>query len=113
MLQIKPDVTRIEQKINKFSEFIDPNEEGFARISFSEQYRNATEYLAQLMAKEAGHDAGHLVQITPTAMIFVPSRGGRSHCAEEWTDFEHIGRGVELLGCLIGEIDKGDIHANR
>ena len=29
------------------------------------------------------------------------------------TDFEHIGRGVELLGSLIGEIDKGNINANR
>ena len=35
MLQIKPDVTRIEQKIIKFSEFIDPAEEGFSRISFA------------------------------------------------------------------------------
>lgn len=54
MLQIKPDVARIEQEIIKFSEFIDPEEEGFTRISFSEQYQNATTYLAQLMAKEAG-----------------------------------------------------------
>jgi acetylornithine deacetylase/succinyl-diaminopimelate desuccinylase-like protein len=54
MLQIKPDVTRIEREIIKFSEFIDPNEKEFTRISFSEQYRNATAHLAQLMAKEAG-----------------------------------------------------------
>ena len=54
MLKIKPDVTRIEQKIIKFSEFIDPGEEGFTRISFSEQDREATAYLAQLMEKEAG-----------------------------------------------------------
>jgi acetylornithine deacetylase/succinyl-diaminopimelate desuccinylase-like protein len=47
-------------------------------------------------------------KIEPTGMIFVPSKGGRSHCPEEWTDFEHIGRGVELLGGLIGEIDKRD-----
>ena len=33
MLQIKPDVTRIEREIIKFSEFIDPNSEGFTRIS--------------------------------------------------------------------------------
>jgi len=37
MLQIKPDVTHIEREIIKFSEFIDPKEEGFTRISFSEQ----------------------------------------------------------------------------
>jgi len=37
MLQIKPDLTHIEREIIKFSEFIDPKEEGFTRISFSEQ----------------------------------------------------------------------------
>jgi N-carbamoyl-L-amino-acid hydrolase len=52
-------------------------------------------------------------KIEPTGMIFVPSKGGRSHCPEEWTDFEHIGRGVELLGGLIGEIDKRDSNARR
>ncbi|MGD2187509.1 MAG: M20 family metallo-hydrolase [Desulfobacterales bacterium] len=61
-----------------------------------------------LLSSGAGHDAGHLAQITPTAMIFVPSKDGRSHCPEEWTDVEHIGRGVELLGGLISEIDQRD-----
>jgi N-carbamoyl-L-amino-acid hydrolase len=66
-----------------------------------------------LLPSGAGHDAGHLAQIIPAGMIFVPSKDGRSHCPEEWTDFEHIGCGVELLGSLIGEIDKGKINANR
>jgi N-carbamoyl-L-amino-acid hydrolase len=67
----------------------------------------------RLLPSGAGHDAGHLAQITPAGMIFVPSKNGRSHCPEEWTDFEHIGRGVELLGSLIDEIDKRNINANR
>jgi beta-ureidopropionase / N-carbamoyl-L-amino-acid hydrolase len=54
---------------------------------------------------QAGHDANHLAEIVPTGMIFVPSRDGRSHCPEEWTDFEDIVRGTEVLGQAIYEID--------
>ena len=45
----------------------------------------------------AGHDANQLAAIAPVGMIFVPSRDGRSHCPEEWTDFDDITRGVEAL----------------
>ena len=74
---------------------------------------NTLDISYRLLPSGAGHDAGHLAQIIPAGMIFVPSKDGRSHCPEEWTDFEHIGCGVELLGSLIGEIDKGKINANR
>ena len=67
----------------------------------------------RLLPSGAGHDAGHLARMTPTGMIFVPSKDGRSHCPEEWTDFARIGCGVELLGSLIGEIDKGNLNVNR
>jgi N-carbamoyl-L-amino-acid hydrolase len=66
-----------------------------------------------LLPSGAGHDAGHLARITPAGMIFVPSKGGRSHCPEEWTDFDHIGRGAELLGSLVGEIDKRDVNKRK
>ncbi len=66
-----------------------------------------------LLPSGAGHDAGHLARITPAGMIFVPSKGGRSHCPEEWTDFDHIGRGAELLGNLVGEIDKRDVNERK
>jgi N-carbamoyl-L-amino-acid hydrolase len=66
-----------------------------------------------LLPSGAGHDAGHLARITQAGMIFVPSKGGRSHCPEEWTDFDHIGRGAELLGSLVGEIDKRDVNERK
>jgi N-carbamoyl-L-amino-acid hydrolase len=54
----------------------------------------------------AGHDAQYMAAIGPTGMVFVPSRGGRSHCEEEFTamdDIEHgantlLGAAVELAG---------------
>jgi N-carbamoyl-L-amino-acid hydrolase len=45
----------------------------------------------------AGHDASHMARLGPMGMIFVPSRAGRSHCPEEWTDVEDIGRGIAVL----------------
>jgi N-carbamoyl-L-amino-acid hydrolase len=49
----------------------------------------------------AGHDAQYMAAICPAGMIFVPSRGGRSHCEEEWTSLDDIEHGANalLLAC--------------
>lgn len=51
----------------------------------------------KVMISGAGHDAMFLNEITDVGMVFVPSKNGRSHCPEEWTDFEKIKLGTELL----------------
>jgi N-carbamoyl-L-amino-acid hydrolase len=38
-------------------------------------------------------------------MIFVPSRGGRSHCPEEWTDLPDITAGIGVLGETLRILD--------
>ncbi len=53
----------------------------------------------------ATHDAVHLASLAPMAMIFVPSRDGRSHCPEEWTDAADIGRGVHVLAETLRALD--------
>jgi allantoate deiminase len=45
----------------------------------------------------AGHDTGIIAKISNAAMIFLPSQGGRSHCAEEFTKAEDIALGAEIL----------------
>lgn len=45
----------------------------------------------------AVHDAGILAQMTEVGMIFIPSRGGRSHCPEEFSSIEDIKRGTDVL----------------
>jgi N-carbamoyl-L-amino-acid hydrolase len=45
----------------------------------------------------AGHDAQYMATICPTGMIFVPSRGGRSHCEEEFTGLDDIEHGANAL----------------
>ena len=49
------------------------------------------------MLSGAGHDAMVMGSLCDVAMIFVPSKGGRSHVPEEWTDYEDLRKGAELL----------------
>lgn len=53
----------------------------------------------------ATHDSVEMSALAPTAMIFVPSRDGRSHCPEEWTDLADIERGIEVLTRTVLEAD--------
>jgi hydantoinase/carbamoylase family amidase len=49
------------------------------------------------MASGAGHDSQSCAPYVPTGMIFVPSRGGKSHCPEEWTDAQQAANGCRVL----------------
>jgi N-carbamoyl-L-amino-acid hydrolase len=54
------------------------------------------------MVSGAGHDASYMNQICPTAMIFVPSIGGRSHVEVENTTWEDCEAGANvLLKCVL------------
>ncbi len=54
-------------------------------------------YPALHMVSGAGHDASYMNQIAPTAMIFVPSIGGRSHVEVEDTKWEDCEAGANVL----------------
>jgi N-carbamoyl-L-amino-acid hydrolase len=59
-------------------------------------------YSSHYMVSGAGHDASYMNQIAPTAMIFVPSIGGRSHVEIENTKWEDCEAGANvLLYCLL------------
>ncbi|MCF8068709.1 MAG: Zn-dependent hydrolase [Desulfobacterales bacterium] len=54
------------------------------------------------MTSGAGHDAAYINQVAPTAMIFVPSIGGRSHVEIENTTWEDCKAGADvLLQCML------------
>jgi N-carbamoyl-L-amino-acid hydrolase len=58
-------------------------------------------YSSMLWVSGAGHDASYTNQVCPTAMIFVPSIGGRSHVEVENTRWEDCEAGAHvLLHCL-------------
>ncbi len=56
------------------------------------------------LASWAGHDAVQMAAICPVAMLFVPSRGGRSHCPEEWTDPEQVEVGTRALTAAVARL---------
>ncbi|MGM9913498.1 M20 family metallo-hydrolase [Floccifex sp.] len=54
-----------------------------------------------------GHDSMIMTDFCDTNMIYVPSRNnGVSHCPEEWTDFEDIHKGANVLLHLIMDLSK-------
>jgi N-carbamoyl-L-amino-acid hydrolase len=59
----------------------------------------------------AGHDAAFLSKIAPAAMLFVPSRDGMSHCAEEWTDSDALAKGVAAVLRAVSAFDGGGVIA--
>ena len=49
------------------------------------------------MVSGAGHDAQFIATMVPTAMIFVPSAGGKSHDEDEYTTWKECENGVNVL----------------
>ena len=54
----------------------------------------------------AGHDASHLASITRAGMVFVPSRDGKSHCPEEWSDIKDITVAGEVMLEALLDLDR-------
>lgn len=54
-------------------------------------------YTNKRMVSGAGHDAQFIASLVPTAMLFVPSMNGKSHCEEELTTWEECEKGVNVL----------------
>lgn len=71
-------------------------------VSLVENKAGELGYSSKRMPSGAGHDAQIIHRLCPSAMIFVPSRDGRSHCPEEYTSPEDVGNGAEvLLRCVL------------
>lgn len=49
------------------------------------------------MDSGAGHDAMVFARHWPVGMLFLPSRGGLTHCPGEWTDYANVARGADVL----------------
>lgn len=52
----------------------------------------------------AGHDSLVAASKIPTAMLFVPSKNGRSHCEEEYTDTKYLLMAVDTIKDVIKKI---------
>jgi N-carbamoyl-L-amino-acid hydrolase len=68
---------------------------------------DALGYSSLHMVSGAGHDASYMNQVTSTAMIFVPSIGGRSHVEVEKTTWEDCEKGCNvLLHAMLGSANE-------
>jgi allantoate deiminase len=56
----------------------------------------------------ASHDSQLISAVTPTAIIFVPSRDGLSHVPQEYTDVADIARGTSILLQALMRVDRDD-----
>ncbi|RVU16374.1 M20 family metallo-hydrolase [Methylobacterium oryzihabitans] len=52
----------------------------------------------------AGHDARHLAGLCPSAMIFIPCRGGISHAPAEWAEPDHVAAGATVLARVLADL---------
>jgi N-carbamoyl-L-amino-acid hydrolase len=58
------------------------------------------------MVSGAGHDAAYVARVAPTAMIFVPCRGGVSHNEAEFSTQEQCGAGAQVLLQAVLDYDR-------
>jgi beta-ureidopropionase / N-carbamoyl-L-amino-acid hydrolase len=56
------------------------------------------------MVSPAGHDAGYVARVAPTAMLFVPCRDGLSHHPAEWAEPEHLELATRVLADALAEV---------
>jgi N-carbamoyl-L-amino-acid hydrolase len=61
------------------------------------QAAEASDLKVRDMVSGAGHDAAYIARVAPTAMIFVPCRGGISHNEAEFTSKEQCAAGAQVL----------------
>jgi len=63
-------------------------------------------YSYQVINNGTGHDAMMMTDFVPTNMIYIPSKGGITHHPDEWTDFEDVKKGADVLLNLVMDISK-------
>jgi N-carbamoyl-L-amino-acid hydrolase len=64
-------------------------------------------YSARDIVSGAGHDAAYISRVAPTAMIFVPCRGGVSHNEAEFSSKEQCAKGAQVLLQAVLDFDRG------
>lgn len=112
---IKKCVEIIKSMLKEWANCMMSYKEAWARntVTFHKEWVDDVENAAQKLGYKshkmysgAGHDAQYLSEIVPTTMIFVPSKGGHSHCELEYSPVEWCWKGANVLLNTILEIDK-------
>ncbi|MDR1287001.1 MAG: Zn-dependent hydrolase [Treponema sp.] len=75
-------------------------------ISLVEKNARELGYSYMIIHSGPGHDAQYVSDMLPTAMIFVPSKDGHSHCEEEFTSLDNAWAGINVALNTMLDIDK-------
>jgi N-carbamoyl-L-amino-acid hydrolase len=67
---------------------------------------DACSFKVRNMVSGAGHDAAYVARVAPTAMIFVPCRGGISHNEAEFASQEACAAGAQVLLQAVLDYDR-------
>lgn len=109
--KIKPKMAAIEKETGTSIEF--KHEHTNIPAMLDDQIKNEIAQNAKelgltykFMPSGAGHDAQNMAKITPTAMIFIPSKGGISHSPKEFSSIEDITNGANVFFKTILAIDR-------
>jgi len=84
-------------------------ESALTAVPIQKEIEAATKALGlsyQYMPSGAGHDAQDMATLTPTGMIFIPSKGGISHSPKEFTAAKDMANGANVLLQTILTLDK-------
>lgn len=65
------------------------------------------------MLSGAAHDAQLVGRIAPMAMIFVPSKGGLSHSPAEWTAWEDVEAGANLMLAALCQLGNQPLSSSQ
>lgn len=77
-------------------------------VTLMEELCNQLEYSYMILNKGTGHDAMITAEHIPTNMIYVPSKDGITHHPDEWTDYDDLQKGIELMFHTVSKISKKD-----
>ena len=58
------------------------------------------------LPSRATHDAARISTITPSGMIFIPCKDGKSHVPEEWAEMDDITQGTQVMLYALLDLDK-------
>lgn len=67
-------------------------------------------YSSRRLWAGAGHDSQNLARVAPTAMLFVPTIGGLSHCETEDAPWADIERATNVLAALARELADDELR---
>lgn len=96
------DILEIEEYVNQPPTHCDQRLQDTTRESVKKLKLTSLE-----MFSGAGHDLINMALITPSALIFIPSRGGISHCKDEYSSMKSMADGANVLLNNLLELNKG------